>query len=198
VDGWQASEFVEGSHAGPNGGRWEETIVACRAFHAGLAKVPRPAFLDQRDGAWSEADRLAFLENERIPLPEFAGPLGRVARLLVPVEARDQVIHGDFTGNVLFAEGQPPCVIDFSPYWRPVEFALAIVISDALSWSSADPAIIGLCADVPDFAQWLARATFRRIWEIDCHARRGWPNPEQHLRGYLPTIGLIEQLCSRK
>ena len=194
VAGWQASRFVQGQHAGRNGGRWDETIAACRAFHAALEHVPRPGFLDEREDAWSEADRITFGEREAEPLPQFSAPIQRLTELLRPVERRDQVIHGDFTANVLFAEREPPCVIDFTPYWRPVEFALAVVISDALSWDSANPEIVDLCADVPQFEQWLARATLRRVWELDRHTRRGRPNREQYLLEYLPTIGLIERM----
>ena len=197
VDGWQASEFIEGAHAGRNGGRWAETIAACRAFHSALRDVPRPAFLESRDDAWSEADRLAFGELAAEPLQAFAGAIGRLTRLLQPVDGRSQVIHGDFTANVLFAEGAQPCVIDFSPYWRPAEFALAVVISDAQSWAAAPRDIVELCGDVPHFEQWMARATLRRLWELDRHSRRGWPNREDYLHEYLPTVALIEEMVAQ-
>lgn len=150
VDGWCAWEFIEAALAGRNGGRWPETIAACRAFHVAIANEPRPSFLDRRGDAWAEADRLAFGERPIEPLPPFREPIARLTRLLRPVDAPSQLIHGDFTANVLFADGEPPCVIDFSPYWRPAAFALGVVIGDALSWTDADPSIIDLCADVPD------------------------------------------------
>jgi len=52
-----------------------------------------------------------------------------------------QVIDGDLSGNVLFASGQVPAVIDFVPYWRPAGFSLAIVVADAVSWFGAEPAL---------------------------------------------------------
>jgi Ser/Thr protein kinase RdoA (MazF antagonist) len=58
-----------------------------------------------------------------------------VARLLAarrPAGAPSQLIHGDLTRNVLFADEQPPADIDFSPYWRPKAFASAIVAVDAV------------------------------------------------------------------
>jgi uncharacterized protein (TIGR02569 family) len=193
-DGWCAWSYVEARPAGPNGGRWHETLEACRAFHAALASEPRPAFLERRHDAWAAADRLAFGEQLSEPLPLVAETIRRLMVLQRPVHARSQLIHGDFTGNVLFAEGKPPCVIDFSPYWRPVEFALAVVVSDAISWTAADPAIVELCADVPDFDQWLVRATLRRVWQIDQHARRGREGMERYLAEYLPTTALLERL----
>lgn len=194
--GWTAWRFVAAEHAGPNGGRWPETIAACRAFHAAIAGVPRPAFLDDRSDAWAEADRLAFGEKQIEPLPVFRDAIKRLTRLLKPVEAPSQLIHGDFTANVLFAEGEAPCVIDFSPYWRPVEFALGVVISDALSWTVAPTTIVHLCDDVPQFAQWMARATLRRVWENDQHVRRGRGSAAEFLAEYLPTIATIEELVA--
>jgi hypothetical protein len=38
---------------------------------------------------------------------------------------------------VLFHDGLPPAIIDFTPYWRPVGYASAIVVADALVWEGA-------------------------------------------------------------
>ncbi len=81
-----------------------------------------------------------------------------------------QLIHGDLGGNVLFANGEPPAVIDFSLYWRPAGLALAAV--DALMWSGAEPAILGQLASQAgsgpaDFSQLLARAlVYRLVTEV--------------------------------
>jgi hypothetical protein len=89
-----------------------------------------------------------------------------VARLeasLAPVNAPSQLIHGDLTGNVLFADPEPPAVIDLSPYWRPVEFASAIVVADALVWEGAEAAELRSAFDIDSFGQLLARALLFRI-----------------------------------
>lgn len=52
-----------------------------------------------------------------------------------------QLIHGDLTGNVLFAADEAPAVIDFSPYWRPPVFAEAVVVADGLLWFQAYMAV---------------------------------------------------------
>jgi uncharacterized protein (TIGR02569 family) len=197
VDGWAASAFVHGEHAGTNGGRWRETIAACRAFHSALVGVPEPAFIRAADHAWAVADRLAWGELNIEPLQPYAEAIDRLSRLLKPLEGEPQVIHGDFTANVLFADGEAPCVIDFSPYWRPAAFAQAVVIGDALSWAQADPSIIDLCADVPEFPQYLVRAVLRRVYELDQHTRRGRPHMEVSLGEYVPTIGLLERVVAR-
>jgi hypothetical protein len=56
-----------------------------------------------------------------------------------PPTGRAQLVHGDLTSNVLLAPGEPPSVIDFSPYWRPPTYAEGIVVADALCWHAAPP-----------------------------------------------------------
>jgi len=193
VDGWAASQFIAGAHAGPNGGRWAETIAACEAFHAALRDVPRPGFFDDRQDPWSVADRLAWGEVAMEPLPLFAQPIRRLQALLRPVDLPSQVIHGDFTANVLFADGLSPGVIDFAPYWRPAGFAVGVIIADALTWAGADESILALAAHVPEFLQLLARAELRRVLELVQHARGGRPSRPGEVAAHLPTIALIER-----
>lgn len=57
----------------------------------------------------------------------------------------------------------PPALIDFSPYWRPVEFATAIVVADALVWERADPADVSAAMSTDGFGQFLVRALLFRI-----------------------------------
>jgi uncharacterized protein (TIGR02569 family) len=144
IDGWMASEYLPGEHR-PR--RWREIIEVAGDFHAALAHVPRPdGILDVRVDPWAVGDRVAWGEA---PFPEVDDLLSA----LRPVHGQSQLIHGDLTGNVLFQEGLPPAVIDFAPYWRPIEFAAAIVVADALSWEGAP----GELADIVDL-QYLLRA----------------------------------------
>jgi len=46
---------------------------------------------------------------------------------------------------------------------------------------------------VLDFDQWLVRATLRRVWQLDQHARRGREGMERYLAEYLPTTALHER-----
>ena len=132
VDGWTAWPFLPGAHAP----RWAEIVAAGERLHRALAGVPRPEFLDARDDPWARADRVAW---EELPA---AGPVApEVERLLDarrPVTATSQLVHGDLSGNVLFAAGMPPAVIDLSPYWRPPAYAAAIVAVDAVLWHGAE------------------------------------------------------------
>ena len=74
-----------------------------------------------------------------------------------------QVIHGDLTGNVLFADKLPPAIIDLSPYWRPAMFASAIVVADALVWEGADETLVARFDHLDSFGQCLARALIFRL-----------------------------------
>jgi hypothetical protein len=106
--------------------------------------------IDPRTDPWAVGDRVAWGEAD---FPE----LDDVLAAFKPVDAPSQLIHGDLTGNVLFHDELPPAIIDFAPYWRPVEFASAIVVSDALCWHGA-PADL---ADAVD-RQYLLRALVYR------------------------------------
>ncbi|MER5257267.1 aminoglycoside phosphotransferase [Streptomyces sp. NPDC002855] len=166
-DGWTASRFVPGTepeHAAAP--RWWEIVAAGRAFHRALAAVPRPGFLDRRCDWWATGDQVAWQEKEVTLLPALRGPYAELTALLGP-EPQDQpqLIHGDLTGNVLFAPGLAPAVIDFSPYWRPPAFGEAVVVGDALIWHGAGPELLreAASANGPGFVQYVARAVIFRL-----------------------------------
>lgn len=160
VDGWEAWEWVPGR---PDPRRHDEVVRAGLAFHQAIAHLPRPAFLDARDNPWAYADRVAWEElsvhasGRRL---ELLDPLLEARR---PVGLTSQVVHGDLLGNVLFADGLPPAVIDWPPYWRPVPWASAVVVADALCWYGAPLSLLDRCTAVPDRYQMLVRALIFRI-----------------------------------
>lgn len=193
VDGWSATEFVSGSHS-PH--RWPDIIAAGDRLHRALRHVQRPAFLDRRADRWAVADRAAWSEP---PASEFlAVPhLRQLAAALRPVAAPSQLIHGDLTGNVLFDDQLPPAVIDFSAYWRPVPYAAAIVVADALVWEGADRQILHAVRHFDDFGQYLVRALIFRI-VTDWIAAGGEPH-DAHSGGHDPwahAIDLVSQLAA--
>jgi uncharacterized protein (TIGR02569 family) len=125
VDGWTAWTFLDGISATPA----DATAVAraTHALHVALAKAPYAAHLQESAGL---ADRIAW-DDDPLPgvlPPEIDAPVRQLAQLRGPVEGlQKQVIHGDLNyHNILIAPGQEPAFIDFSPYWRPPEFAAAI------------------------------------------------------------------------
>jgi uncharacterized protein (TIGR02569 family) len=188
-DGWCAWELVAGEHRER---AWPEVIAVGERFHAAIAGVPRPPFLDRRTNHWAIGERLAWGE---LPAADFAHVkhLSRLVEALRPVDATgSQLVHGDLTGNVLFADGLPPAVIDFSPQWRPPGFASAVVVGDALLWEGADERLPAAVAHVDDLPQLLVRALiFRSV--VDALFRPGEPQRPDEDDCFL---GPVELACS--
>ena len=141
-EGWVATRWVEGVE--PNRSAktvWLDIIEAGRAFHRAVAHLSRPRCLDARKDPWAAADRAAWGEGAVHLHPAFAAVARRLHDGLEPLGC-SQLVHGDLTGNVLFAPDLPPAVIDMSPYWRPPEYAEGVVVADALSWHDAPPSVL--------------------------------------------------------
>lgn len=194
VGGWSASHVVEGE-AGP-AGRWDDVLTAGRTFHAALRTVPRPSFLADRAHRWALADRVAWGEATFDPLPAVAPLMTGLRALLSPVEARCQVVHGDLSGNVLLAEGQPPAIIDFSPYWRPPAYADAVVAIDGLLWHGAGPELVALAAGGPDFPQMLVRAAIFRLVALNEEMRSGGGGRAEELAPFHAVVAMLTETRS--
>ncbi|MEV6842523.1 TIGR02569 family protein [Actinoplanes sp. NPDC051411] len=182
-DGWEASRFLPGE---PDVSRPDDVLRTGIAFHAALAQVARPAFLDVRDDPWSDGDRVAWEES-----PLEASPVAR--ELLRPLlEARHpvglpaQAVHGDLAGNVLFAPGRPPAVIDWPLYWRPPSWASAVAVADALCWYGAGPDLAERWSHQPEWPQMLIRAL---VYRIVTHDRTS--GLAGHLDAYRPVIHAV-------
>jgi uncharacterized protein (TIGR02569 family) len=140
VDGWSAWERIAGDHDFSH--RWPDVIALCRRLNGALAGVDRSVVLDSRETRYAIADRVAWDERS-IDLPDIAVPLYSRLCAGIPAEvSAPQLVHGDLSGNVLFADRLDPGVIDFAPYWRPAAFAVAIVAVDALAWHHASTDIV--------------------------------------------------------
>lgn len=191
VDGWCAWRFVEGEHRER---AWQQTIEVGERYHAALVGFPRPSLLDRRTDHWAIGDRVAWGE---LPAEDFAH-VKHVPRLLAacrPVAAPSQLVHGDLTGNVLHADGLPPAVIDFSPYWRPRAFASAIVVGDALVWEGADESLLAVVGHVADFPQLLLRALVYRA-VVDALFRAGEPHRPDEDDEFLAPVELACRLAA--
>jgi hypothetical protein len=103
-------------------------------------------------------------------------------------------VHGDLTGNVLFATDLPPAIIDFSPYWRPTPFASAIVVADALVWEGADASLLGAVAHIDRFEQFLLRAIIYRAVTDRLFREHESIRPDAE-DPYLPAVELALRLA---
>jgi uncharacterized protein (TIGR02569 family) len=190
IEGWCAWERMEGRHEER---RWTDIIAVGERFHAALADVPRPPGVGRRTDHWAIGDRVAWGEQAA---DDFVG-VKHLARLVAasrPVPGRSQLIHGDLTGNVLFAEPLPPAIIDLAPYWRPPAFASAIVVADALVWEGADESLLDAVANVEHFPQFLLRALIYRA-VTDRLFREDEPIRPDDADPYLPAVELACRLA---
>lgn len=157
AQGWCAQPVVEGTHAE----RWVDVIRVGERFHRAIVGLERPAFLDARTNPYSVGDRVAW-EEQDAPLRHRL--LDRLLAMRRPVDLPAQVIHGDLTENLLFADGLDPAIIDVTPYFRPRGFAAAVVIGDAVRWRDADPEpLLAATANDPAFPQLFVRAVIYRL-----------------------------------
>jgi hypothetical protein len=102
-------------------------------------------------------------------------------RRLRPIGLPSQLVHGDITGNVLFAQGRPPAVIDFSPIGgRP-----------GTPWRSRrSTCCCGRGPHPRSLTGWRARRTWTSCWPVRCAT--GW-SPSRSVEQTMPA----ERRCAR-
>lgn len=121
-------------------------MAAGTAFHTSLRDVARPGFLDAREDAWSMGDRAASVDESPVVVhAEFGTIVEQLAAFRSHSELASQVVHGDPTGKVLFADRADPAIIDFVPYWRPFESPWPSWSRTPLPGTAPAPAWPALC-----------------------------------------------------
>jgi uncharacterized protein (TIGR02569 family) len=203
-DGWTATSFVAGE-PGPKG-HFADIIRASRAFHADVAQLVsnKPLFLGKRSNRWREADLVTWDEkvleevknlNDEL-LMYFRPVLDTLWSLKRPIASNSslQLIHGDVTGNVLFdnESDDPPAIIDFTPYWRPAEYAEAIVAADGLAWFGEGHELIELYGTGEFRMQMLVRALYWRCLTFAIDTDMQWVHDHLSKSDYQ---GAVQTLC---
>ncbi|MFT4127701.1 MAG: TIGR02569 family protein [Gordonia sp. (in: high G+C Gram-positive bacteria)] len=187
VSGWRADTYI----AGAPEPRHDEVVSVADRLHAAIAGIDRPRFLLQPPAppltdvdVFAAADRAAW---EDVPLRAARGAgmaeptspdgqesvqvLKTLATLRTPITSRNQVVHGDLFGTVLFAGAAAPGITDIVPYWRPASWAAAVVVVDSLAWGGADDDLVTRWSDEPEWPQMLLRATIFRLAVHALHPR---------------------------
>ena len=117
-------------------GDYMQKIAAARAFHAELKSLSRPEFMERRCDPWAMADRVAWgqraADYDANSMAALAPILDMIAETPLPSDCKDQVIHGDLSGDYVFAEGRAPDIIDITPHWQPEGFAEAAIWVDTI------------------------------------------------------------------
>lgn len=194
VDGWSATRFVVGEEIR---GRSSEKIAVARAFHQALAAYPRPPHIATAQHPWAIADRFAWGEEQINYHRRLTSALHALLALLQPVSLTSQLIHGDMTGNILFHDPLLPAVIDMAPYWRPAEFAIAVIVIDSIVWEGADDRIIERVIATDGMYQLLLRAAIRRIAELDGVSKQFKHDCLDQVDAYHHVIGLLRTHAAR-
>jgi len=163
VSGWSAHRHVPGKPAP----RQDEILSAATALHRAIAELPEPRFLRERTDLHSWADRLAWGEVEdddgRIGTGHGARLFADLAADRREVRTVSQLVHGNLFNKVLFDGDASPAVIDMTPYWRPVGWAVGVIAVDALAWGEAPIEITTDWRRWRDWPELLRRALLFRL-----------------------------------
>jgi uncharacterized protein (TIGR02569 family) len=162
VDGWAAHVFVPGRDTELLR-EVEEVREASNLFHDCIALLERPDWFDDRDDPWAYGDRVAWDGVAPMGTPGVLQLTDRLVEALAPVSSPSQLVHGDILPNVLLADGRPPAVIDWPPYYRPAQFANAIAVTDAVTFRGGPLSLLDDWAAGPDWQQLLIRALLYRL-----------------------------------
>ena len=176
VGGWSAFKFLDGEIE-PH---YDEVIAASLRLHKATADLERPRFLAERKDVFAKADKAAW--DDEVPNldDKLGGKLfGVLAGSRQPVKLKSQVVHGDLFGNVLFVDHAQPGIIDFTAYWRPAEWAAAVVAVDAIAWGGGDSGLLQRWSHLAEWPQSLLRALLFRLAAHAMHPQ----STEDSLRG---------------
>jgi Ser/Thr protein kinase RdoA (MazF antagonist) len=173
-DGWAVWSYVEGHP--PEAEDIPDVIGAVYALHASLRKVAKHPLLDQNTSAWGFAHRHCWGNRPEHVHPTLAGLVdGLYSRYqpLPPISC--QLIHGDLNAeNILVAPGQPPGFIDFTPFWAPVDFAVAM-FANWIGPRQGDVSVLWHFEHIPHFDQLLFRAAVRMLLIVsELEGVAGW------------------------
>lgn len=162
ADGWTASRFVEGRHA--NVADIPACIEAIRALHAALKPIPKHPLMEDNRTPWGYAHRWCWGDKPAFVQPQLRPLVDQLYALRQPVEGPEwQLIHGDLNPeNILIAPDLPPAILDFSPFWGPPDFALAI-FANFIGPRRGDASVLHHFETIPAFAQLLLRAGIRML-----------------------------------
>lgn len=110
-------------------------------------------------------------------------------------------MHGDLSGNMLFSDGKPAVVIDFSPFWRHVDYAAAIAVVDGIADFGEGEGVLrpaGLGWDGDGLGrhgvQMVVRAlVFRVVARSELVGGMGEVG-EREMKGFERVMGVIERM----
>lgn len=186
VAGWAASRHIAGS-AEP---RHDDVVAASLRLHTATASVLRPRLLDDRDDLLTRSASAAFGERRLDLDPDTGGTLfSELAAHRRTVRLTPQIVHGELFGAMLFDRSGVPAVLDLVPFWRPAEWAAAVVVVDAIAWGGAEESLIERWSELTEWPQVLLRALLHRL---ALHAQHPDATPSS-LAGLERVAGMVSR-----
>lgn len=162
VDDFVAWTFLSGADLC---GNYEEKVAAIDTYNEIFSTVSKPDFMDHRSDGWAVADRVCWGEQVAVYEPVFQNIIDDITPLLEDITLPEQLIHGDISRHILLESGSAPAVIDITPYWRPANFAHAVMMVTDIAWWEGDISDFEFLRERPHWRQLVIRAALRRIIE---------------------------------
>jgi uncharacterized protein (TIGR02569 family) len=187
-DGWLAHRFIPDLR--PAAPDWDRVAAAGLLFCDAADAVRRPdgAALSRRTHRWAVADRVAWGEQQ-VPVGHSVADLLEDMRSRLSTGTRTgQFIHGDLSGNVFIDDRDMAVILDVSPYIRPREWCVAIVVADAVLWYGADVSLMRSFARDADRADLVVRALIFRLMADELSAQ---PTRESLLARYRLMLAVL-------
>lgn len=203
--GWTASQYINGKE-GPKD-HFRDILRICKALHDDLSSISSqpPAFIGKRTNRWSQADCVTWGEMDvnQVPginheiLAHLASPLEQLKQMKreLPIIPAEQLIHADLTGNVLFSQdGELPTVIDITLYWRPAEYAGAVIVADGLTWFGEGQGLVEAYGTDELHLQYLVRALFWRCLTFAIDHDPQWIRDTVPIEGFLGANRVVKEV----
>lgn len=173
-DGWMAWTFVEGELVAAD--HLPAAIESVRKLHEALSHVPMHPLLEQNETAWGFAHRHCFAGRPSHVHPVLEALVDKLYGHWTQIPSLpSQLIHGDLCPeNVLVSPPKPAGFIDFTPFWAPVDFALAM-FANWVGPRQGNASVFRYFKDVAYFDQLLIRAAIRMLLVVSHSAGvEGW------------------------
>jgi Ser/Thr protein kinase RdoA (MazF antagonist) len=179
-DGWTAWTFLEGRHA--DDADVPAVIDAVTALHHKLGHVRKHPLLDANTTPWGFAHRYCWRDQSVWVHPLLTELVAELYARYRPLPSLPcQLIHGDLNvDNIIVTPDQPPGFIDFTPFWAPVDFAIAI-FANWVGPRRGDVQVLKHFEDIPHFPQLLLRSSVRMLLIVsELNGVAGWEDaPEK-------------------
>lgn len=184
---YMATTYEEGFHKT----NYQKTYETALLFHNDLNNINLN--LPIGNDPWSKAHRLLFNKEGINELDIiYQDEISKLIKNLPILSDKFQIIHSDIGGNILFHNTLKPLIIDFSPAYAPVKYAIAIMIMDALVWDKLSINDFKFIEDIALYKPYLAFATYFRIITMAFNKERSYTEYKEEYNNYMDAFNKIE------